>query len=75
MKNWFLSFRGKPLSSEIKKIIVSVTQYFDRKKLAPTEPRVKCTEDALGIGSDPICISPRCQNGLLFFKALHYYPG
>lgn len=45
-----VSFRGKPLTSEIKKLTVSVKQYFDRNKLKPTEPSVKHTADALGIG-------------------------
>ena len=45
-----VSRRGKPLTSEIKKITVSVKHYFDRKKLKPAEPSVKRTADALGIG-------------------------
>jgi hypothetical protein len=45
-----VSCRGKPLIPEIKKLTVSVKQYFDRNKLAPAEPSVKRTADALGIG-------------------------
>ena len=45
-----ISCRGKPLSPEIKKIVVSVKKYFDQDKLAPAEPSVKRTADALGIG-------------------------
>lgn len=45
-----MSSRGKPLSPEIKKITVSVKQYFDQKKLTPAEPSVQRTADALGIG-------------------------
>ena len=37
-------------SLEIKKIVVSVKIYFDQNKLAPAEPSVKRTADALGIG-------------------------
>ena len=33
-----------------KKIVVSVKKYFDQDKLAPAEPSVKRTADALGIG-------------------------
>ncbi len=45
-----ISCRGKPLSPETKKIIISVKEYFDRNKLTPAEPSVKRTADALGIG-------------------------
>ena len=45
-----ISRRGKPLTSEVKKLTVSVKQYFDQTKLTPTEPSVKRTSDALGIG-------------------------
>jgi transposase len=45
-----VSCRGKPLTPEIKKLAVSVKQYFDRKKLTPAEPSVNRTADALGIG-------------------------
>jgi transposase len=45
-----ISSRGKALSPEIKKITVSLKQYFDRIKLTPTEPSVKRTADAIGIG-------------------------
>ena len=44
-----VSFRGKPLTSEIKKLTGSVKQYFDRNKLKPTETSVKRTADALGM--------------------------
>ena len=42
--------RGKPLTPEIKKIVVSVKQYFDRNKSTSREPSVKRTADAIGIG-------------------------
>ncbi len=45
-----VSCRGKPLTPEIKKLAVSVKQYFDRNKLILAEPSVKRTADALGIG-------------------------
>jgi len=44
------SCRGKPLTPEIKKIVVSVKQYFDLNKLTPKESSVKRTANALGIG-------------------------
>ncbi len=44
------SCRGKPLTPETKKLVVTVKQYFDRNKLKPIEPSVKQTADALGIG-------------------------
>ncbi len=44
------STRGKPLTPEMKKLTVSVKQYFDRNKLEPLEPSVKRTAEALGIG-------------------------
>lgn len=44
------SCRGKPLTPEIKKLVVSVKQYFDRSDFQPVEPSVKRTADALGIG-------------------------
>ncbi len=49
-----ISSRGKALSPEIKKITVSVKQYFDRIKLTPTEPSAKRTADALGLGIAPV---------------------
>jgi hypothetical protein len=44
------SCRGKPLAPEVKKVVVSVKQYFDRNKFQPVEPSPKRTADALGIG-------------------------
>jgi len=44
------SCRGKPLTPEIKKVVVSVKQYFDRNKSTSREPSVKRTADAIGIG-------------------------
>ncbi len=44
------SCRGKPLTPEIKKLVVSVKQYFDRSDFQPVEASVKRTADALGIG-------------------------
>lgn len=44
------SIQGKPLTSEVKKIVVSVKQYFDRHKFKPSEPSAKRAADALGIG-------------------------
>ncbi len=45
-----ISCRGKPLTPETKKHIVSIKQYFDRNKLMPAEPSVKRTAEAFGIG-------------------------
>ncbi len=45
-----ISSRGRPLSPETKKLVVSVKQYFDGKKFKPMEPSVKRTADALCIG-------------------------
>ena len=45
-----LSCRGKPLTAEMKKIVVSVRQYSDREKLEPTVSGTKRTAEALGIG-------------------------
>ncbi|MFZ0451622.1 MAG: transposase [Desulfatiglandaceae bacterium] len=45
-----ISSRGRPLTPETKKVVVSVKQYFDGKKFKPMEPSVKRTADALGIG-------------------------
>ncbi|BBO85029.1 hypothetical protein DSCO28_55950 [Desulfosarcina ovata subsp. sediminis] len=45
-----VSRRGKPLSPDVKKLTVSVKQYFDRVKIEPKEPSVKRTADALGLG-------------------------
>ncbi len=42
--------RGRPLTSETKKLLVSIKQYFDRNKFKPMEPSTKRTADALGIG-------------------------
>jgi transposase len=44
------SSKGKPISFETKKIIVSIKQYFDRNKLFPKESSTKRTANALGIG-------------------------
>ena len=44
------SSRGKPLTSEVKKLTVSVKQYFDRTIITPAEPSVKRAANALGIG-------------------------
>jgi len=45
------SRRGKPLTPETKKLVVSVKRYFDKNKFSPIEPSVKRTADALWIGS------------------------
>jgi len=45
-----ISRRGKPLTPEIKKIIVSVRQYSDHNRLKTGEPGVIRTADAPGIG-------------------------
>ena len=45
-----ISSRGRPLTPEAKKLVVSVKLYFDGKRFRPTEPSVKRTADALGIG-------------------------
>lgn len=44
------SIRGKPLTPEAKKIVVSVKQYFDRNKFKPSESSTKRAADAIGIG-------------------------
>jgi transposase len=44
------SSKGKPLTPEIKKVVVSVKLYFDSNKFTPTKPSVNRTADALGIG-------------------------
>jgi hypothetical protein len=44
------SIRGKPLTSEVKKNVVLVKQYFDRNKFQPSEPSYKRTAEALGLG-------------------------
>jgi len=56
-----ISSRGKALSPELKKITVSVKQYFDRMELTPTEPSVKLTADAIGIGIATVLISISIQ--------------
>ncbi len=45
-----ISSRGRPLTPETKKLLVSVKLYFDEKRFKPSEPSVKRTADALGIG-------------------------
>lgn len=45
-----ISCRGKPLTPEAKKLVVSVKQYFDQNKFEPIEPSTKRTADALSIG-------------------------
>ena len=45
-----ISCRGKPLSPEVRKLVVSVKRYFDQNKFKPTEPSTKRTANALGIG-------------------------
>ena len=45
-----ISCRGRPLTPETKKLVVSVKEYFDRNKFKPMEPSTKRTADALGIG-------------------------
>ena len=42
--------RGRPLTSETKKLVVSIKQYFDRNKFKPMVPSTKRTADSLGIG-------------------------
>ncbi len=44
------SIRGKPLTPEVKKNVVSVKQYFYRNKFKPSESSTKRAADALGIG-------------------------
>lgn len=53
-----VSSRGRPLSPETKKAVVSVKQYFDGKKFQPIEPSVKRTADALGKGKRGIIEHP-----------------
>jgi transposase len=45
-----ISSRGRPLTPETKKLVVSVKQYFDRNKLKTMEASAKRTADALAIG-------------------------
>ena len=45
-----ISCRGKPLTPQTKKAVVSVKHYFDQNKFSPSEPSTKRTADALGIG-------------------------
>lgn len=45
-----ISNRGKPLTPEAKKLVVSVKLYFDKNRLEPKEPSTQRTADALGIG-------------------------
>ena len=45
-----ISSRGRPLTPETKKLVVSLKHYFDGNKFKPMEPSVKRTADALGIG-------------------------
>jgi len=45
-----ISCRGKPLTAETKKLVVTVKQYFDQNKFKPIEPSTKRTADALGSG-------------------------
>ena len=45
-----ISRKGSPLTPETKELIVSVKQYFDKVKIAPVEPSVNRTANALGIG-------------------------
>ncbi len=44
------SCRGKPLTPEVKKLVISVKQYFDQNKFNPMEASVKRAADSLGIG-------------------------
>jgi len=44
------SIQGKPLTPEVKKIVVSIKQYFDRNRFQPSVPSTKRTAEALGIG-------------------------
>ncbi len=44
------SRQGKPLTPEVKKITVSVKNYFDHVKINPHESSVKRTAEAIGIG-------------------------
>jgi len=45
-----VSCRGKPLTPEVKKLVISVKQYFDQNKFDPMESSVKRAADSLGIG-------------------------
>lgn len=45
-----ISSRGRPLTPETKKLVVSVKQYFDQKRFQPMEPSTKRTAEAFGIG-------------------------
>ena len=45
-----VSARGRPLTADTKKLVVTVKQYFDERKFKPAEPSVNRTAEALGIG-------------------------
>lgn len=49
-----ISSRGRPLTPETKKLVVSVKQYFDLKRFQPREPSTKRTAEAFGIGEATI---------------------
>jgi len=44
------SIQGKPLTLEVKRVVVSVKQYFDSIKISPKKASTKRTADAIGIG-------------------------
>jgi len=44
------SVQGKPLTSEVKRVIVSVKLYFDSIKISPKESSTRRTAKAIGIG-------------------------
>lgn len=45
-----ISCRGRALSPELKKTVVTVKEYFDKNKLLPLKPSAERTADVLGIG-------------------------
>ena len=50
MEKVMKSIQGKPLTLEVKRVVVSVKLYFDSIKISPKESSTKRTADAVGIG-------------------------
>ncbi|MCK5536003.1 MAG: transposase [Bacteroidales bacterium] len=48
------STQGKPLTSEVKRVIVSIKLYFDSIKISPKESSTKRVADAVGIGETTV---------------------
>ena len=50
MEKVMKSIQGKPLTLEVKRVVVSVKLYFDSIKISPKKSSTKRTADAVGIG-------------------------